>query len=442
MPRNAAEKENRIVRREEKPVDPTTGLPPSTPAARLPLAELVGNVDDSSRHVVKAATSPEEQLCWRGSQPITTPLPRKRKRARSSSPAGPSQEEPQLPPHNVKELTTPQADPATELWNRYNNDKDTPSGNRGIAFAHLISEASPRSSATAGSVSGLRRWASCGLEFPASTRKKRRTHAPIDAPNDLTDHVYDQPSSDGIFQGQPQGKSKLAGMLERIRESIGKPQSGSQSQVPSSSSPLPDSERRITSNDSPLKDRGREAQLHDTSEALVGNGQAKARNNDEVEAGSSDEFGDIDFDDEIVENLEILPFSSAVNKAQHAKEANPVQVHAVPTTLVEPGLLLAKAEESDDEFGLDEDMFEEDLEQVASLFDSRPEQSQEQRSATQDNFEHEQALDAAPPPLIIDLAGDDDDDFGDDIDVDEFAAAEVAATQNLSTAVRRLLTSW
>ena len=60
---------------------------------------------------------------WRGSQPANTPVPRKnRKRAHSSSPVGPSQDESRLSARKAG-LTTPQADPASELWTRYTSKK-------------------------------------------------------------------------------------------------------------------------------------------------------------------------------------------------------------------------------------------------------------------------------------------------------------------------------
>lgn len=466
------EKENAVVRREDKPVvgkqrvdshhvdasdavektaqtpkpgSKTSCPPPSTPGARLPLAELVGNVDDSSRHVIKAVVSPEEQLCWHGSQQINTPLPRKRKRARSSSPIAPSPEEnePQGQPQDTRQLTTPQANPATELWNQYTNNKETPSGKKGIAFGHLISEASPRSSATAGSVSGLRRWASCGVEFPASTRKRRRKHAPIGVFKEQTEDIADQPSSDGNFQGLPRAKTNLVELLEKIRESKEKTTSRLETLAPSSSSPLPAPERRTVPTDSPSRNRGQyeldngetSATLEDiTAAEHEGTGEEEDKNR--RSSGSSDEFGDADFDDDMVDVLE------ASGTAAMAPETLPSQLPALginagttaiahvpsqPTTM--------KTNESDDEFGLDEDSFVEDLEHVASLYDARTQYSQEQRGVDVES-DNTQAAPSAPPVINL-VEDDDDDDFGDDIDVDEFAAAEVAATQAPVTNVCR-----
>ncbi|KAF2690967.1 hypothetical protein K458DRAFT_65161 [Lentithecium fluviatile CBS 122367] len=410
--------------------------PPSTPAARLPLAELVGNVDDSSRHMVKPVVSPEEQLCWRGSQPTNTPLPRKRKRARSSSPAAPSQEDSRWPEPPRKDITTPQADPVLELWNRYTNNKGTPSGTKAVAFAHLISESSPRSSANAGSVSGLRRWASCGVEFPASTKKKRRTTGAFAATKEPTGDVFNQPSSEGVIQGHPQEKSKLAGMVERMKESISRPQPRIASQIPSSSSPLPDQERHPLPIDSPLQRRGRDEHTQDTEtfESIKDDMETvdddEARGEERRNSGSSDDFGD--FDDEMVDALEITTRVSEPPESQIPDPTESANVDAFPPP-EEPAAPPTNDAESDDEFGLDEDIFAADLEQAASFYDNRPEMtSQEQQ--------HQACAvtASAAVPSVIDLVDDnEDDDFGDDIDADEFAAAEFAATQAPATNVRR-----
>lgn len=437
-----------------KPANTKSCPPPSTPGTRLALAELVGNIDDSSRHVVKTVVSPEEQLCWRGSQQINTPLPRKRKRARSSSPVAPSPEDLQGQHQDTRQLTTPQANPATELWNQYTNNKGTPTGHKNIAFAHLISEASPRSSATAGSVSGLRRWASCGVEFPASTRKRRRTQAVVGVFKEQTDDLTDQPSSDGNFQGPPRGKTNLAEMLEKMRESMAKSRTGSQ--APSSSSPLPAAEREAGPPHSPLRHRGRgEVDDEDTLDTMFGDIAAAGKEEDEEElgeeqetileqqrnSGSSDEFGDVDFDDEMADALEISSQTATVQAIQGPlqPEKAPDFSQKAPREQSEPPLL--RAADSEDEFGLDEDEFAEDLEHVASLYDSRAERSPEQQPAKADASRSGLKADGNPravAPAVIDLVEDeDDDDFGDDIDVDEFAAAEVAATQAPSTNVCR-----
>jgi DNA replication ATP-dependent helicase Dna2 len=403
--------------------------PPSTPGARLPLSDLVGNTDDTSRHAALAVISPEEQLYWRGSQPTNTPVPRaNRKRARSSSPAGPSQDESRLSARKPG-LTTPQADPATELWTRYTSRKTPTVNKKSVAFAHLINESSPRSAAAVGSVNGLRRWASCGLEFPASTKKRRRTHGIFQEDHDeLDEHVYvAAPSSDSVMQGQT-STTNLASMVQRMKESI----SNSQDQAPSSSSPLPDTGYASAAfPESPLKRHSPNFRVDkQTSESLHAKNQlpddvlpeeidsAEAFSQDQLEteqqqtSPSSDEFGEVDFDTDMADVANAGTLQTELSAASHVHTTTPPVESALPA-------------DSDDEFGIedDDDVFAADLEQVASLFDDRPLESPVQPAIANE------AIYVAHELPVIDLVNDDSDEFGDDIDPDEFAAAEIAATQ-------------
>ncbi|KAF3053153.1 Tripartite DNA replication factor [Didymella keratinophila] len=417
--------------------------PPSTPAARLPLSDLVGNTDDTSRHAALAAFSPEEQLYWRGSQPVGTPVPRKnRKRAHSSSPVAPSQEE-KLSARKVGH-TTPQADPATELWSRYTSKK-TPTVNKtkNVAFAHLINESSPRPAAAAGDVSGLRRWASCGVEFPTSTKKRRRTHGVFqgDMDEDADDVFAAAPSSDNMMQGQAP-TSNLASIVQLMKQSI----SNSQDHPPSSSSPMPETGHAAAAfPDSPLKRHSPrvidDEETYDTLQA--GNAVAEDKfddllpedndlphvpneqqpvNQQAQSSLSSDDFGDVDFD------ADMADVANAGTLATEQSAASETYRQAPPEPAPAVSAAALNVAESEDEFGIedDEDEFAADLEQVASLFDNRPLESPAPEALP------EQAPVANAVP-VIDLANDDSDDFGDDIDPDEFAAAEVAATQTPAT---------
>jgi DNA replication ATP-dependent helicase Dna2 len=428
--------------------------PPSTPATtRLPLADLVGNIDDSSRHVAPPAASPEEQLIWRGSQAVNTPLPRKnKKRARSSSPVGPSQDEFRLDT-NRQEITTPQADPVMELWSRYTNSKGTPNANKSVAFAHLINESSPRSVAAAGSVSGLRRWASCGVEFPASNRKKRRMHGVFQAERETVEDVFaDAPSSDGAMLGQPT-KPSIASMVQRMRECVSKSESRLSSQLPSSSSPLPRAgDHQDSSSGSPVQRRPREQDvgasetLQHESPSLGGDldeddetEQDEDRVNVEqtepaplqASPESSDDFGDDDFDADLVEALDVSP-QQVVQSTHSTNHTNTSRQPATapPQQQPQPATVAPSKVGSDDEFGMDdEDDFAADLEQVASFYDTRSPDPLTADSAPAADKGLSVATGNTAPATVISLIDDDDDEFGEDIDADEFAAAEVAATQ-------------
>jgi DNA replication ATP-dependent helicase Dna2 len=438
--------------------------PPSTPATtRLPLADLVGNVDDSSRHAPQPVPSPEEQLIWRGSQPVNTPLPRKnKKRARSSSPVAPSQEDHRLD-STRKGITTPQADPAMELWSRYTNNKDTPTANKSVAFAHLINESSPRSAAAAGSVNGLRRWASCGVEFPASNRKKRRTHGVFQAEKAVTEDVFaGASSSDGMMLGQTT-KPNIASMVQRMRECVTRLQPRTNSQLPSSSSPLPAGEdRQDPSSGSPLQRRIRDHDV-DTSETLQGEQIQEAEDNTDdallsddggVDAEhisthqppasqpSSDEFGDDDFDADMVEALDVTPQVVELPAPTTSYVTIPTEPIYRPSQQQSPAAAPpVQAGSDDDDFGLDdEDDFAADLELVASLYDTRAVESPLADPIPLGETEGVTTAQHVASAPVISLLDDDEDEFGGGIDVDEFAAAEVAATQMPANNVRRTRT--
>jgi hypothetical protein len=401
--------------------------PPSTPATRLPLAELVGNAEDSRRYAVQSVPSPEEQLYWRGSQTVNTPLPRKgKKRARSSSPAAPSQEE--LPKANfvTNEVDNIEADPATELWARYTNNKGTPSSKKGTSFDHLINETSPRSSANVGSVSGLRRWASCGLEFPTSAAKRRRARGIFRAQGGIDEAGFDATSSDGVYQAQA-GPSKLATMLQMMRESAMRSNSGTcPPELPSSSSPLPETgDRRVPSTQSPSQQRHARSQDFEAVENISVVMNAIDEEDDLIVGhvfGSSDEFGDADFDDDLVEALDVSQQDASV-PSEVVCRLPEVQEQTRPAVVAAAEIIY---EGSDDEFGLDEDIFAADLEQVASMYDNRP-------TILPAEAVPEMPSNDLPAPVIDLVEEEEDEDFGDDIDVDEFTAAEDAATQGQNT---------
>jgi len=104
-----------------------------------------------------------------------------------------------------------------------------------------------------------------------------------------------------------------------------------------------------------------------------------------------------------------------------------------------------------DEFGDDEDLFAADMEQVASLYDKHPDSACSHLAVSQvalsripslqASINLQQQSAASGLKEVINLDASDDEFGGDDIDVEQFAAAEVAATQAcngtaLSPAVR------
>lgn len=173
--------------------NPTT---PANPNSRLPLTHLIGQHptrphDDQADHA---------ELQWKQSTPKNSQRTpgKKRKRAQSSSP----------PSVTTKVFKTPKPDPASEIWSNYNahlNESAIKASQSGLE--KLLIESSPRSSETAGSVGGLRRYASCGYQFPTSRKKKQRTRLVQHAPAQISEE--DTAETTGI--------SKVSLLLESVK---------------------------------------------------------------------------------------------------------------------------------------------------------------------------------------------------------------------------------
>ena len=160
---------------------------PMTPVGRVPLADLIGNCEDPlDRSPIR---SPVERVVWNHSaqssaEPCSymTPVTKRgKKRARSSSPPSSNKvgaiEKPAFDLQNLQaSLGSPQADPALDLENRYfaKNKWVTPSRPSASAAADFMHSSSPERPEFTSSDSGkLRRTVSCGLEWPAATKRRR-----------------------------------------------------------------------------------------------------------------------------------------------------------------------------------------------------------------------------------------------------------------------------
>jgi DNA replication ATP-dependent helicase Dna2 len=363
--------------------------PPSTPATRLPLAELVGNCDFNK--VDQTLLSPDDRLVWnqplspRNSQVSITPASRRgKKRARSSSPVSSLTPEESLSKtkkinsgKSQHTLRTPQADPAAGLWNRYTTStqsKDEESTTKKtVSFAHLINESSPHSSATASNVSGLRRWTSCGLEWPTSNAKRKRTTGRFNATAEQA-HVDNRPDS------QKSGTSKAQKLLQQIQKTLSKPEIPI-TEMPSSSSPLPD---RVGFHQqveiSPLQQRERvQTQLTRPIEPVTSSQSLSDHDNDpSASPQSSSDYGSEDFDVDMVEAIEATQSLSheTPSKIRHsnktASQSLPPaliqQENHVPVALKETAADEALSMMDDFDFE-DDDILAADLEDVAAKYD-------------------------------------------------------------------------
>jgi DNA replication ATP-dependent helicase Dna2 len=157
----------------------------------------------------------------------------------------------------------------------------------------------------------------------------------------------------------------------------------------------------------------------------------------------SDEFGDDDFDADLVDALDVSPKKPEQPALSTSYVTIPTEpIHPPPQQQLPQAAAPRQAGSDDDEFGLDdEDDFAADMEHVASLYDTRAMESPTPNLAPVANTASAAAIGSGMPAAVISLIDDDDEDeFGGDIDADEFAAAEVAATQVPTNTVRRLRT--
>jgi len=166
---------NRAIKKQKISDLPST---PSNLASRIPLTHLIGQQDCR----VSEVSTEQDHVHWKQATPKPsqiTPGRKKKKRAHSSS-----------PPSVNKSFKTPKHDPANEIWSRYNaglNESALRASQSGLE--NLLIESSPRSSEHAGSVSGLRRYNSCGLQWPA-TKKKQKKHSSL--PNTFDNNILEK----------------------------------------------------------------------------------------------------------------------------------------------------------------------------------------------------------------------------------------------------------
>jgi hypothetical protein len=267
-----------------------------------------------------------------------------------------------------------------------------------------MNDSSPRSAprTPGGSVGGLRRWASCGLEFPSSRVKRRRVNGIFrDNNNNNTD-------PGDLSAAKP--LSRVGMLVEKVQESL------AHKDLPSSSSPLPD--------------KGEFPSVHMATSDHQQSQPRSARSSQQY----SYQHEDTEFDDADITLDDIADIQPTAA----------VQNNSMSNTTI-----MNTIDEDDDEFGDDEfgdDLDVDEIENAVSFFESRPGTSNGQFTSQPNTCaiaqSHPPLPPSAPPPQqqqqpqTFDLTGfsddDDDDEFGgSDLDEEQFAQAEMAATQAL-----------
>lgn len=429
--------------------------PPSTPGMRLPLADLVGNAEELGRRPLPKEQSPEEHIGWipNSSNSVFTPGQR-RKRTVSSSPTTSSQQETSthlcakepLDLQNLQQsLKTPHADPAADLWSRYatgRNADETPLGIKMPNFAHLINDSSPHAvpRTPGGSVNGLRRWQSCGLEWPTSNAKRRRTNGVF---RDHQDDVFVDERQ--AATELPKQTSRVGMLVDKVQETLAQPASRLKHDCPSSSSPFPEKGDLMGGiGVSPLRRRPKTAEADPESRVSSQNGIGPPQR-----SFSSDEFGDDEIDMDAIDNPNNLgghpaPVDMTSKGHDEANGQYQENLSHQDQRHVDSVRRLDTIDEDSDEFGDDLDITAEDLENAVPLFDTRSDIPQQPNNSSYNNHgTTEPHLPVVQQPvtnafarfdLPDELADDSEDEFGgSDLDDEQFAAAEIAATQAYQT---------
>ena len=399
--------------------------PPSTPAARLPLAELLGDNDDFRLNRPKPAVSPEEQLGWaamtspRSANSKATPGTRGHKRAHSSTPPSASQRSAmKKAKHKAaidleelkKSLRTPQTDPATQLWNRYNGGitRDTPLGKQLASLATGFTSSSPyNTDDQTGNVSGLRRWTSCGMEFPSAKRKRRKVQDVTEV-NGLGEVPEELPRSRRAEPADREKTTRIGSLLEKISESLERSKRAAlEEQAPSSSSPLPERKEDFDrASISPM----RAPELAETLGDIPRRTQSQRR-----EVTISEE--DADRHTSYGSDAEVAEASQTVNNLQLQKNKQDNKILEEDFDAFD-----------DDDFGDDFDLSVEDFDDMTTAITVQqpPRVTHKPSSPLQLHRSQKQPL----------CDADDLDAGSDDVDEELFAAAEATATQSHSTASR------
>lgn len=310
---------------------------PQTPVGRVPLAELIAGVDDNTNQNLNL--TPIERVIWQhvpGSTQFTSSQETSasrtgKKRPRSSSLTS-SQNETSIHFQNNKQsfdlqtlektLKTPQADPAADLWTRYShkigNIHDGSPTQNATLLAELLKSSSPQ---TPGShlkqkeTGKLRRSISCANEWPTSAAKRRRLNHTSSQNQMLDDcpaverrgnarmsrvNLLMEQVQNGLLKGRDQ--------VSKPKPSINSSQSSDKLASDRSSSQLPvldnhdgDGQEDAEEDSDPTFVCGEPAmsELDESDTTFIGADTSLVEDTERVS-----EFGDDDFDDDLLEAVD------------------------------------------------------------------------------------------------------------------------------------------
>lgn len=394
------------------PLAPTKHL--STPVSRLAWQDLIG---DSDVNPEDEDASPQEKIEWDTQQkPMygMSPMPRKRgsKRARSSSPvSSPATARTVTPAVNVKKLSaalkSPHADPAIELWDRFSlsgSTATTPLAAANPAFAQIMVSSSPQPPQYTGAGrgdGGLRRAISCGANWPKRRRVERT----------------ETTRSTGNTAGESPRNNSKSSMVNALLKSV----TGELNR-----SKAAQTQRNVLKSPSPRKRQYNPAsnlsgsptrRLSPAKSPMVQTSAAADMSNEASNIDASSDYGDDDFDDDTLMNLDVS-IGSALEQDSHP----PPPQSPDRSQTINHDSIIPKADTMLDDFAdLDDDLFADAgdlLTQIDSACNSVKGVNVSQAPVS--------ASTGSQQPTYGESA---EDMYGDDFGDFDFEAAELAATQ-------------
>lgn len=480
---------------------------PQTPIGRLPLSELIASTEDINGQGLN--TTPIERVLWNHSQQAegstSSHAARTRKRRYSSSPVSSSQNEtsihfdPGKPSIDLqmfqKMLKTPKADPAADLWSRYslntdpNSDRRSPIESAGESYAlQYSSPQTPAKHLQTKDFGGLRRSFSCGMEWPMSASKRRKTKH--------TSSYRETNLGIAVPESKRSKMARVSHLVEEIQKRLARPDGRQDDEPvgPSSSSPLPDkvdfpansvmpSIRHILTGGDHLLCKPHHSQAarpNEVQDQSLRNAENSRTEESEISKDSPSDFGDDDLDFSILKNIDEAAkagqsvqgllaeppqlsscdygLSSSqpecdtsafdrqkegqresafqpVNSAKEQEAATPNH-SSPPSSHPSVAVVRSNRDEFDEFDEAENDIFVADLEDVAAMYDIKPENHAEQTTNLARHSEsprNSQAKGGIFPTTADSGAADDevpsDDEFGGDVDFEEIVAECEEASQ-------------
>lgn len=431
---------------------------PQTPAVRIPFEDLIANTEDAFNCAPPLAT-PKDHVLWDPESSAASRgaagTQRSRKRALSSSPVSSQHLSAQKDALNLdalnRSLRTPNDDPTQDLWNRYTT-ANALKNNQGEptlpTYTHLL-PSSPQTPSTANKDSGLRRTHSCGVEWPASKAKRRKTEN-----KELHGRTKDlfAASRKDILRRDLSNNTRVGLLLEKIQESLTKKAANDES--PSSSSPLPDRRSQaLVSQTRPECEGQQEPPAGTKSNDASRERGATPKNKSRAGESFSSEFSDDGIDLEAFESIEQELAQSLVQDEAavlHREDTTPSGVASPPhsqtispQSIPRSGVRCGRGDtkdpegdhnrsaaapaELDDEFDDDDD--EELMNEMVGLaaqYESQPKPSSKKEVAPV----HSAARSATPPKRLETL-----DEFEDAFDDDDELWEGIANATSLEAEV-------